>query len=147
MNKPEYKVSSHQTRLHPEPGLREIIAEIRDEAASFVDTRIRMVKAELRESLGAIKFVVPLGVIALGLFATAGLLFTSAAVALVASAFAGSPYAWIFASLIVGVAWILLCAAAAYFAAMQFRGRFPKRTLEVLKADKAWLQKEARSQL
>ena len=127
--------------------LAAIISEIKEEAASFVSTRVQMIKAELKESLGALKLGVPLAALALGLFATAALLFTAAAVALVASAFTGNPYAWFFGFVIIGFLWSILGATAAFFAVGQFRGRFPKRTMEVLKADRIWLQNEARSHL
>lgn len=128
-----------------ERSLRTVIDEIKEEAKSFVDTRFRIIKAELQESVGAAKVGVPLAVIALGLFAIAALLFTAAAVVLVASAFAGNPYAWFFAFVIVGFLWAIFGGIAGFFAATQFRNRFPKRTMEVLKADKVWLQTEARS--
>ena len=91
----------------------------------------------------------PLALLALGLLGTGLLLFTGAVVVLVASAFAGNPYAWFFAFAIVGFIWMVLGAGAAFFAYNAFRSKsmFPKRTVEVLQADKVWLQSEARSAL
>lgn len=129
---------------HPR-GLSEIVNDIRDEALSFMNTRVRIIQAEMRESMGALKVGVPLAAICIGLLAISGLLLTAAAVTLVASAFAGNPYAWFFALIIIGVAWAMLAVIAGYFAMLQFRGRFPKRTVEVLRADKIWLEQEARS--
>jgi uncharacterized membrane protein YqjE len=125
--------------------LASIVSEIRDEVKSFIHTRVRIIRADLHEAIAAIKLAVPLALISLVLFGIASLLFTAAAVVLVASAFAGNPYAWFFALIIIGVVWIVLGAIAAFFAVSQFKGKFPKRTLEVLKADKIWLQAEARS--
>lgn len=130
---------------NPERSLGSVVGEIKEEVKSFIDTRIRMIKAELQESMGAAKVAVPLAALALGLFAIAALLFTAAAVVLVASAFAGNPYAWFFAFVIVGFLWAGFGGIAGFFAAIQFKDRFPKRTIEVLKADKVWLQTEARS--
>jgi len=137
---------------HPREGshdrsLRNLLVEIKEEAKSFVDTRLRIIKAEIQEGLGALRFAVPMGALALGFFATAGLLFTAAAVTLVASAFAGNPYAWFFGFIIIGCLWAIFGGTAAFFAVTQFRNRFPKRTIGVLKADKVWLQTEARSHL
>jgi uncharacterized membrane protein YqjE len=140
-------IADHSHTLNHDRTLAAITSEIKEEAASFVGTRVRMIKAELKESLGAFKIGVPLAALALGLFAAAALLFTAAGVALVASAFTGNPYAWFFGFVIVGFLWAIFGATAAFFAVGQFRGRFPKRTMEVLKADKIWLQKEARSHL
>lgn len=137
---------------HPREGnhdrsLKNLLLEIKEEVQSFVDTRVRIIKAELQETLGAMKFALPMGALALGFFVIATFLFTAAAVVLVASAFAGSPYAWFFGFIIIGCLWAIFGGTAAYFAVIQFRDRFPKRTIEVLKADKVWLQTEARSHL
>jgi len=89
---------------------------------------------------------VPLILIALALFTTGFLLLTMAAVVLVAFAFAGNPLAWFYAAIIVAFVWLCLAGTALLFAYNAFRShsRFPKRTVQVLKADKAWLQAEAR---
>lgn len=130
-----------------ERSLGSIIAEIKDELKEFVNTRVAMVKAELQETISAAKTAVPLTLIALALFATGFLLLTMAAVVLVAFAFAGSALAWFYAAIIVAFVWFCLGASAAFFAYNAFRShsRFPQRTVQVLKADKAWLQTEARS--
>ena len=130
-----------------ERSLGSIIAEIKDEVKEFVNTRVEMIKAELQETASAAKTAVPLAVIALALFAVGFLLLTMAAVVLVAYAFAGSALAWFYAAIIVAFVWFCLGAASAFFAYNAFRShsRFPQRTVQVLKADKAWLQTEARS--
>lgn len=143
----EYVTS--ETRViggNQERTVRSLLHEIGAGLTEFLDTRIQMAKTELRETLGAVKIAVPLAVMAGALVVTGLLLLTLALVAVTASAFAGSPYAWFYAFLIIGFCWIAFGAVAAFFAVNQFRGRgrFPKRTIEVLKADKAWLQNEAR---
>jgi uncharacterized membrane protein YqjE len=138
---------AHAREGNHDRSLRNLLLEIKEEAKSFVETRVRIIKAEVQETLAALKTAVPLGALALGLFAIAGLLFTAAAVTLVASAFAGNPYAWFFGFIIIGCLWAIFGGTAAFFAVTQFRNRFPKRTIQVLKADKTWLQTEARSHL
>lgn len=148
MNEPVVKGTSTnpQTRSrNHERNLVEVINEVKEELKCFINTRVRMVKAELHESAKAAKVGLPLMVLSLGLLAIASLLLTAAVVVLVASAFAGSPYSWFFAFVIVGFLWAVFAALAGYFAINQFRSRFPKRTIEVLKADKVWLQSEVRS--
>ena len=60
---------------------------------------------------------------------------------------AGSAYAWFYACAIVGVVWIAFAGVAAFFAYNEFRAKamFPKHTVEVLKADKVWIESEART--
>jgi uncharacterized membrane protein YqjE len=66
---------------------------------------------------------------------------------LVAVAFWNNPYRWFFAFLIVSVVLAITGALTAWMALRGLRahGLFPKKTVEVLKADKIWLQNEARS--
>ena len=135
----------HLRMENQERSLGEIVTEIKREVKEFLNTRLEMVRVEIHEAVRAGRIGLPLFVLALGLIAIASLMFTLALVALVASAFAGSPYAWFFAFAIVGILWAVAGAIAAFFAYNEFRGRFPKRTMEVLKADKLWLQSEIRS--
>ena len=138
-------VAMHLRMENQERSLGEIVTEIKREVKEFLNTRLEMVRVEIHEAVRAGRIGLPLFVLALGLIAIASLMFTLALVALVASAFAGSPYAWFFAFAIVGILWTVAGAIAAFFAYNEFRGRFPKRTMEVLKADKLWLQSEIRS--
>jgi uncharacterized membrane protein YqjE len=124
-----------------------ILADIVQELQDFVNTRIQMVKSELHQTMSAISVAVPLGLVALMLTWCGFLLLTAAVVVLVASAFAGSAYAWFYACAIVGVVWIAFAGVAAFFAYNEFRAKamFPKHTVEVLKADKVWIESEART--
>ena len=124
-----------------------ILLDISNELKEFLNTRIQMVKAELHETVSAVSVAIPLGLVALILGATGFLLLTAAVVALVAAAFARNPYAWVFAFAIVGALWIAFGGVAAFFAYNEFRSKsiFPKHTVEVLKADKIWLESEART--
>jgi len=123
-----------------------LAAEIRDEIKEVVTTRVEIFRSEFRESVGAFKAGVPLALVAAVMLGTAYLLLSLALVAVVVVTFADNPYRWFFALLIVGSVWILIGGMAAYFAVRGFRehGLFPKKTAEVLRADKAWLEKELR---
>lgn len=127
--------------------LAAIIAEIREELKDFLSTRLQILKSELHETMSAARTAVPFLVVSLMLLGTAFLLLTAAVVTIVASAFAGNPYAWFFSFVIVGVLWIAMGGIAGFLAYNEFRakGMFPKRTVEVLKADKVWLESEART--
>ena len=126
-------------------GLRDLVREILDELKDFANTRFQVMKSELHETLSSVKVAVPLIAVALVLMFIALLLVSAAAVTLVARAFAGSSWAWFLALVIVAVIWMAFSAIAGFFAYNEFRskGRFPKRTVEVLKADRDWLQSEA----
>jgi len=125
--------------------LAAIIAELKDEIKDFVQTRVEMFKSEVRETLDAWKTAVPLAAVAVVLLVTAYLLLTITVVALVAVAFWNNPYHWFFAFLIVGVVWSIGGGILGWMALHEFQstGLFPKKTIEVLKADKMWIQSEA----
>jgi uncharacterized membrane protein YqjE len=128
--------------------LAAIVSEMKEELREFVQTRVEMLKREMQEKLGRLKIAMPLAGAALLLLVTAYLLITVALAAAVAAAFASSPFRWFFGFGIVGVIWALLGAAAGYFAKreLELNTLAPKRTIEVLKGDKVWLQKEVKNQ-
>jgi uncharacterized membrane protein YqjE len=126
-------------------GLAAIVAEIKDEIKDFVQTRVEMFKSEMRETLDAWKTAVPLAAIAVLFLATAYLMITLAVVGLVAVAFWDNPYRWFLAFLIVGLLWSIGGGILGWLALREFqsKGLFPRKTIEVLKADKIWIQSEA----
>lgn len=132
-----------------ERSLASIVSEISEELKSLVTTRVEILKAELRESVAALKAALPLAAIAAVLLGTAYLLLSLALVALIVVAFAGNPYRWFFSLLIVGGVWLIGGALTAFFAVHRFQeyGFFPKKTVEVLKADKVWLQQEVKGNI
>jgi len=132
--------------VNGERSLASLIAEIREELKSLITTRVEMLKEELREAMSTVAAGLPLALAAAVMVATAYLLLTLSLVALIVVAFGDNPYRWFFAFLIVGFAWFLLGGMAALFAWNQFREHslVPKKTVEVLKADRAWLQNEIR---
>jgi uncharacterized membrane protein YqjE len=135
--------------VHPERPLAQILTEFFDELKDFAQTRVEMFQSELRETVESAKLWLPLTVVAITLLGTAYLLFTLALVGLVSTAFVNSPYRWFLSFLSVALVWAITGAIFAFAAASRFKakGTFPMKTAEVLKADKVWLQNEARSQL
>ena|SRR5438270_11454379 len=125
--------------------LAEVVAETRDEIKDFLQTRMQLLISELKEKAKNSKKAAILGGIAAVLGGMAFLLLTLAIVGLIAVAFWGSPYAFFFAFLIVGVFYAILAAMLAIGAARQVKSLAPQKTIEVLKEDKVWLQSEARS--
>ena len=139
----------HESRAYSvngERSLASIIAGIREELKDLVTTRIEMLRSELRETAAALKAGIPMLMMSAVFLGTSYLLFTAALVALVWVAFAGNPYAWFYSFLVIGFVWFMIGGIAALLAIHRFRehGFFPKRTVEVLKADKIWLQNEIR---
>jgi uncharacterized membrane protein YqjE len=135
--------------VHNGRTLADVVATMKEEAKEFVQTRIQLLKIELQQKVGTLKAAALLAAVAIVLLSTAYLLLTLALAALVATALADNPYHWVFGFLTIAVLWSLAGGMAAYFAKREFqlRGVLPRRTIGVLKADKLWLQNEARSQL
>jgi hypothetical protein len=96
-----------------------------------------------------LKIAAPLAALGLLLLATAYLLITLGIVAVVAVAFSNSQYQWVFAFLGVGMLWAVLGTVAAYFAKreLELKSMAPTRTIELLRQDKIWLQREANNQI
>lgn len=134
---------------HNEKPMAEIFSEAKAEIVEFVQTRLKLLKEEIREKNARFKIAIPLFAVALILIGTAYLLFTAAVVALVAGLFEGSEFRWVYGLGIVGVAWAIIALVTGYVAKRELEPRtlMPKRTLAVLRADKDWFQKEAKSEL
>lgn len=127
--------------------LGEVISEIKQEVKEFLQTRVSMFVAEMREKISNSKTGAIYGGVALVLGSAGFLMLSVALAALVAVAFWGSPYAWFFGFLIIGLLWTIMAAMLALAAVRQFKDVTPKRTIQVLKEDKIWLQHEARNQI
>jgi len=129
--------------------LGEIVAEMKAEVKEFVQTRFEMFETEVQEKIKSLKIAAPLAGLGALLLGTAYLLFTMALVGLAVAFFRDSPYRWFFAFGIVAVLWTLLGGVVAYFAKREFElnSLAPKRTIEVLKGDKLWIQSEAKNQI
>jgi uncharacterized membrane protein YqjE len=124
-----------------------VVNELKYELKDFIQTRIDMARSELRDKVKAWKLALPLVAVALVLSATAWLVLTACLIGILATAFYPSRFAYFFATLIVGVVHLFGGAVCAILAYREFReqGVLPRRTLQVLKEDKLWLQKEAKS--
>jgi len=126
-----------------------IFTEMKEELKEFAQTRIEMFKTELREKIKSLKVAAPLAALGALLLGTAYLLFTMAVVGLVVAFFRNNPYRWFFAFAAVAALWTLLGGIAGYFAKREFelKGLVPRKTIEVLKGDKLWIQAEAKNQI
>jgi len=125
-----------------------ILAETRDDLKQFLETRISLLRAELREKVNLLKSAAPLAAVALVLMGTAYLLFTFAVVGLVLALLPANPFRWCFAFLAVAVLWTIFGAVAALAAKRRFArmSLVPNKTIGVLKEDGVWIQ-EVKNQI
>lgn len=117
-----------------------LVADIKNELVEFVQTRVLLLVSELGEKQGNSKKGAVLASIALIFGSVAFLLLTLAAVGLVSVAFWGSPFAFFWGFLIIGILYALLAGLAAIAAYYILRSLLPNKTIKVLHDDKAWLQ-------
>lgn len=133
--------------MHNEKSLATILAETKDEIKQFVTTRVNILKAEMDEKVRTMKSVIPIALVAAALLLAAWITLTFALIALLHGLFLPSVYAWMWAALIVGGAYLVLGVTAGWFAYSEIKstGLAPNRTLNVLKQDQIWIQNEART--
>ena len=132
-----------------EKSVAAVLADMKDELKQFIETRIALLKTEIREKLQTLKIAAPLAAIGVVLLATAYLLLTLSLVGLVFAFLPDNAFRWCLAFLAVGVLWCILGGVAAYFAKREFelKGLMPNKTIRVLQEDKRWIQSEAKNRI
>ena len=137
---------NHEVNINTGKSVAALISEMKQELQDFAQTRFTMLKVELQEKVRALKAAAPLALIGALLLLTAFLLFSLALVALIFAALPDSSYRWFLALLAIAVFWSLIGGIAAYMAKreLEVKGLLPKKTVEVLKEDKQWIQFEVR---
>ena len=134
--------------INTEKSIGTVIKELKFEFREFVQTRLQILREEMKTKTSLLKIAVPMFAIALVLAAVGFLLLTGLFVVLIASAFSGvAGFAWAF--LIVGVVYFLIAGVCAMFGVSELKSKSlaPKRTIQVLKQDQIWLRNEAKSQV
>ena len=136
-------------RMNNGRSIAAVLTDTKEELKQFVETRIAMLKTEVREKLKTLKLAAPLAAAGILLIGTAYLLFTIALVGLVYAFLPDNAYRWCLAFLVVAVLWFTLGGIAAYFAKREFelKGLLPTKTINVLKGDKIWIQAEVKNQI
>ncbi len=126
-----------------------ILADTRDELKQFIETRIALLRTELREKFAKIKRAAPLAAAAVLLLGTAYMLFTLALVGLVLALLPANPFRWCLAFLAVAVLWSILGIIAVSLAKrrLALKELMPNRTIGVLKSDGVWIQSEVKNQI
>jgi uncharacterized membrane protein YqjE len=127
--------------------LSAIVNDLKVEARAFLNTRLEMLKTEMKEKVDAWKSAIPLIAVGLVFAGTAWLVLTAAIVCIIAAAFGPGVMSWFWATIIVGGAYLIIGAAAAFFAISEINKNTlkPERTMRVLKQDQVWLQNESSS--
>lgn len=133
--------------MYNEKSLGAVLLETREQLKEFLQTRVAMLQAEVREKARTFKYTFPLLLLALALLLAGWIVLTFALVALLHSWLLPNAYAWTWAALIVACAYLIggLAVGAFAYGEIKQAGLAPKRTLSVLKQDQAWIQKEARA--
>ena len=133
--------------MHTEKSIGIILAETKAEFKEFVDTRLQILRSELKQKADSLKQSVPLLLVAAALLLAGWIVLTFALVALIQAWFLPSPYSWMWAALIVGCLYSVGGIAVGWFGYSEIKnvGVAPKRTLEILKQDQVWIQNEART--
>jgi hypothetical protein len=132
-----------------ERSLASVVAELKYELKEFLRTRVSLMLNEMRDKVSAFKEQLPVLIIGAVFLLTAWLLFTATLVAAIYVVFAGSAFAWAFALVIVAGGYTLFGGIAMLFAyrGLSEMGVLPHRTIKVLEEDRAWLNREARSEI
>lgn len=133
--------------MHNEKSIGAVLAETKEELKDFIQTRLAILKAELSSKVKSWKAVIPMAVIAAVLLLTAWFAVTFTLVALLAGLFQPRPLAWFFGGAIVSVVYLLIGAVMGKSALNRIKAvqMVPTRTLEVLKQDQIWIQKETKA--
>jgi uncharacterized membrane protein YqjE len=122
--------------------LQSSLQDIKNELKEFVQTRIDILKNEMRQKVAAFKAALPMAVVAVLLLATAWFLLTGAIVAAIALALG-----WPAAFGIVAGAYLIFGVMVGWLAYKEVTAQSmkPERTLQVLKQDQIWIEQEAKS--
>jgi len=133
--------------VHTEKSLATLFNETKTELKDFIQTRLQILMAELKEKGDIWKVSLPLLGGALAVLLAGWMTLTFALVALVRAWFLPSPYGWVWGGLIVAGVYFIAGLSVGWFAYGEIKsaGIAPTRTLTVLKQDQVWIQNEART--
>lgn len=137
-----YDVRLAETGNDDERSFASLVTELKNELAECLQTRLQLLISELREKFGNAKKAAGLGGLTLLFASLAFLLLTVAAVALVTVAFWGSPFAFFWGFLILGILYLLLSGITGIVAYFALRGLTPEKTIKMLQGDKTWARAE-----
>jgi len=142
-------VNTEANQVHNGRTVGSILSDTKEELKEFVETRIAMLKSELRDKMAMLKSAAPLAVVGIVFLLTAYVLFTLGLVGLIVAFLPENPYRWCIAFFAIAVLWGIVGGIAGYMAMREFQVKelMPKRTMQVLKEDTVWLQSEVRGRV
>jgi uncharacterized membrane protein YqjE len=142
-------VNTEAGHLHNGRTVGSILSDTKDELKEFLETRITMLRTELGEKMAMLKSAAPLAIVGILFLVTAYMLFTLGLVGAIVAFLPENPYRWCIAFFAIAVLWGLIGGICTYMAVREFQVKelLPKRTMQVLKEDKVWLQSEVRSRV
>ena len=142
-------MNTEANHLHNGRKIGSILSDTKEELKEFLETRIAMLSSELRDKMAMLKSAAPLAVVGIVFLLTAYALFTLGLVALIVALLPENPYRWCIAFFAIAVLWGIVGGITGYMAMREFQVKelMPKRTMQVLKEDKMWLQSEVRGRV
>jgi len=123
------------------------MAQIRDDVRRFVETRLLLLRTEIKQKVRAWRGSVILLAMAAVFLLSAWFSFVFALVALVRAWLASTGYGWLGGALVVAGVFLILggiCGVSGY-QGIKASGLKPTRTLRVLRQDQEWIRRQARS--
>jgi len=142
-------VNTEANHLHNGRTVGSILSDTKEELKDFLETRIAMLRTELGEKMAMLKAAAPLAVVGALFLLTAYMLFSLGLVGVIVALLHENPYRWCIGFFAIAVLWGIVGGICAYMAMREFQVKelMPKRTMQVLKEDKMWLQSEVRSRV
>jgi uncharacterized membrane protein YqjE len=133
--------------MRNDKSLGTVLSETKDEFKDFIQTRVAILQAELKEKARIWKYSIPIALIAVGLLLAGWITLTFGFVALIHSWLEPNTYSWAWAGFIVAALYLVGGVALGWFAYSEIKsaGVAPNRTLSVLKQDQVWIQNETRA--
>jgi hypothetical protein len=133
--------------VYNEKSIGDVLAETKEELKNFVQTRLAILKAEISEKIKKGKAVIPVAISAVLFLGTAWLAITFTLIALVAALFQPRPLAWFYGGLIVTIFYAIIGGIVGVVTLNRIKAvnMTPTRTIEVLKQDQIWVQKETKA--
>jgi hypothetical protein len=126
-----------------------VLHEFRDELKEFAQLRIQLLRSEMQKKVDAWKGALPMLVIGAVVGVLASLVMTAFVVFAIAALLNdASEYPMVWATLIVGLLYLLIAGSVGYagYKRLTAEKLAPERTIRVLQEDQLWIQNEARLQ-
>lgn len=137
-----YNIDEHHS-------FRGMVDEVKGEFSGFLATRIDLLRAEMREKSSSWKFGLPMAVAGIA-FLLISLIFINVAIlAVIAAGLGGNSIAWCYSALILFGFYAIIGGTIAFLGVREIKttGIVPRHTIETLKQDQRWMQREVKTQL